>query len=183
MKSLFLLLLMCGSANVFSSQALNALKIKKENLRNSSELGKLKLYHSDKEGFSVKKQDGTVALIHRHDIDPALRGKASALIEAFCNNGGFISLHKMDNGDLSLKGHVRGLGGGPVGATVGCYTGKFLVHLVGHSVIAAVAFCSGPGAAPVAASLEATFLPTIEAASNVAAIAGGILGGVLTGPA
>ncbi len=142
----------------------------------------VKLYHSDELGFTVKKPGGLLKVLPKYDVDPMLRGKKSALIQAFCEKGGYISLNEMNNGDFSLRSHARGLGGGPGGATVGCYLGKFLVSFVGHGAIQIVAFASGPAYLATLAGLEATFGPQIEAASQIGAITGGIIGGVATGP-
>lgn len=81
---------------------------------NMETIGSLKLYHSDQVGFSVQEENSPLVAIHNYDVDPILRGKNSALIKAFQENGGRFSLNKLDNGEFVLKAHVPGLGGGPI---------------------------------------------------------------------
>lgn len=76
--------------------------------------GSFKLYHSDQVGFSVQQENNSLLHIPNHDIDPLLRGKNSALIKAFQEKGGRLSLHKLDNGDFLLRAHVPGVGGGAI---------------------------------------------------------------------
>lgn len=81
---------------------------------NMETAGSLKLYHSDQVGFSVQEENSSLVSIHNYDVDPILRGKNSALIKAFQDKGGRLSLQKLDNGEFVLRAHVPGLGGGAI---------------------------------------------------------------------
>jgi len=133
-----------------------------------------------KPSFAVL-HEGKVSPVERHWLDRPLRKMNQEQLGSFLKTG-YITAHKMDNGEFNLKSHGRLRGGGPAGATVGFYAGKFLVHFVGHGTMFVVACCTGPAFPVTLASLEATFLVPLEAASNVGGLAGGIAGGVVTGP-
>lgn len=75
---------------------------------------------------------------------------------------------------------------GPVGASVGFFSGKAAVHVVGHGTIALISgtiglFCPPVGTA-VGIALEGVLAVPIEVASNTVGVATGIALGTATGP-
>lgn len=113
--------------------------------------------------------DGTLRNINKHNMARFLKK-------------GYVSPHKTSDGSYVLRGHVNGVGGGPTGAMIGAYIGKFTVHFLGHGAMLIAASCTGPAFPATLAALEATFIGPLEAASNVGAVAGTIAGAVVTGP-
>ncbi len=97
-------------------------------------------------------------------------------------SSGYISAVKQSDNSYFLRSAGRLPGGGPTGATIGGYTGKFLVSFAGHMTLHLIACASGPAYIPTMAALEVTFGPTIEAASTTAAVIGCITGALVTGP-
>jgi len=132
-------------------------------------------------GFFVNDGDAT-SYVKPYDTDPIFEGKCvNDIMECVLRNK--LRVVKIGERDYQVD-LDRGLrGGGPTGFMIGAYAGKFITHLVGHTVILVVSAGTGPLAPATFTALEATFGPTIEAASVVTALAGGIAGGVATGPA
>lgn len=99
---------------------------------------------------------------------------------------GYLSLSKLSNGEYKLNVHVRGIGGGAAGATVGFWSGKSAVYVVGYGAIGIISGVSGylvPGLTPfVAKALHITCGPAIEVASNTVGLAGSLALGSATGP-
>jgi hypothetical protein len=137
------------------------------------------LFHANGKFHIVYKDQAQV--IDNHWVDKPLRGIDQEKLKKFLKNG-YISVHKMDNGEFNLKSNMRITGGGVGGATVGFYAGKFSVYFVGHGAMYIAALCTGPAFPVTLAALESTFIVPLEAASNAAGLAGGMVGGVATGP-
>ena len=114
-------------------------------------------------------------------LDNTLKNINKANLALFLKKGR-IAPHKLSDGSYMLRGHVNGLGGGPTGAMIGSYVGKFTVHFLGHGAMFIAAACTGPAFPVTLAALEATFIAPLEAASNVGAVGGMIIGAVATGP-
>jgi hypothetical protein len=71
---------------------------------------------------------------------------------------------------------------GVTGALAGFWMGKFLTHLIAHTVILVIASLTGPAAPAVLTALEATLVVPLETASNIIGLSTGIVGSVATGP-
>jgi hypothetical protein len=130
--------------------------------------------------FHVTESDKSYK-VGRESIDSTLKNINKANLAMFMKKGR-ISARKTSDGSYVLRGHVNGLGGGPTGAMIGSYLGKFTVHFLGHGAMLIAAACTGPAAPATFAALEATFIGPLEAASNVGAVGGMIIGAVATGP-
>jgi hypothetical protein len=122
--------------------------------------------------------------LESHQVDSLLRSMDNDQLEKFLGSGaGYISVHENNGGEISLKAHVRGLGGGPAGATAGVIVGKFLTYGICYGGIYVASLVAGPGSSVVALAAGKTASPFIELLSNKVAISCGILGAILTGPA
>lgn len=144
------------------------------------DLEETKLFHGNNSFFIRDKNN--VKKVHPCWIDKEIRSISKERLGKMLECG-YLSLKKMSDGEFKVQAHVRGEGGGAVGATAGAIFGKFLVHFIGHGAIQIVAVCTGPAYLVTLASLEAALLPTvIEPLSNVAAVGFGIAGAVATGP-
>jgi len=130
--------------------------------------------------FTVSESDRSYR-VGRESLDSTLKNVNKANLAMFMKRGR-LSAHKTNDGTYVLRGHVNGLGGGPTGAMIGSYLGKFTVHFLGHGAMLIAAACTGPAAPATFAALEATFIGPLEAASNVGAVGGMIIGAVATGP-
>jgi hypothetical protein len=171
----------CGT--MLTSFASDSLKINKKAVFAASSLGSVHLFHN-KNGFAVK-SNGQIRHVQRFDVDPQLRAITSAQLVTFIKNGGRLEVNKMgDDYGVKMRGNVKG--GGVIGATIGAFTGKFIVHLAAQGAYAVVAGGVGlvcPPAAPaVWTALQLTCAGPVELASNAAAVAGGIAVGTVTGP-
>ena len=144
-----------------------------------SELGLVKLYHSDK-GFSVR-QDDKKHQIQTCFTDSMVRNIKKEALKDFLKNG-YLEVNQMSDGTFSLKANNRVKGGGILGCIIGATVAKVAVSVVGHGAIFIVGGLTGPAAPYTVFALESYFGAAIEAASIKAAIAGGIAGGVATGP-
>lgn len=72
-------------------------------------LGKILVTHGAK-GFNVS-HDGTTYEVKKYLTERSLRTITNAQLKAFLAKG-YLAVNKMDNGDFTLKAHVRGPGGG-----------------------------------------------------------------------
>lgn len=123
-----------------------------------------------------------------HNMNPLLNEvmKRKAMGKFVDEGAGYIRVKQLSDGKYALEAKVRGDGGGLLGTTIGCMSGKFIVHFTAQLAIGlattGVTIVGGPaaGAAFFIAAEKAT-APTIEAASNIAAIGLGIFGGAATG--
>jgi len=155
--------------------------VKKEGLLVPNKLGSLKVMRTD-DGYEVLKNNARHK-VNNYDVDPLLKQLDKKKLASFLTaKSGYIEVSQFNNGDYKLQAKMRLNGGGPGGATVGAYAGKFLVSFLGHGAILVAGALTGPAAPATILALEATFGPTIEALSVAGAITGGIAGGVATGP-
>jgi hypothetical protein len=143
-------------------------------------LGEIALYHSNKNGFIIKRNNEEHP-INNAWLDPDLRTFKKDQLESF-QKVGYFQVKQLDNGEFKLLAHVRGNGGGVGGATAGFWVGRTAVYLVAYGTIYAIAAASGPAAPAVGAALTAAWGPGIEAASNVVACGTAIAGATITGP-
>jgi hypothetical protein len=97
-------------------------------------------------------------------------------------DAGYIQINQDETGKYALAAHVRGLGGGGVGATIGVIVGKTLTYGICYGGIWVASLIAGPASTPTALVAGKVASPFIELASNKVAIGCGILGGILTGP-
>ncbi len=97
-------------------------------------------------------------------------------------NNGVIKVCRFANGEFKLDRHVRGNGGGAIGAAVGVVAGTAVVQGVAHGTIWTIAACTGPFVFFVGYALEAACAPAIASATVYAAAVGGLTGAVATGP-
>ena len=147
-------------------------------------VGHIDLYR-DNDGFLVVHNNNNHE-VKKYNMDPLLRKLKDKDFQEFLKNRGYISVKKLSNDEFSLEAQERLVGGGPGGAFVGFWTGKFLTHLAFQSGIAVTTAVVGivcpPMALPTFYALEASLAPLAEAASNTVAIGTAIIGGVATGP-
>jgi hypothetical protein len=160
------------------------LKVADSSVRASESLGKIKLIHNDKSGFSLY-ENGKKHSIGRHSLSPELRTITSKNLAAF-QRAGYLTVNKQSDGEFAIRSHVRGEAGGPGGATGGFWLGKFLTHGVFqigiHAATAVVAVVCPPAVPVFYATAQATVAPIAEATSNVVGLATGVVGAVATGP-
>ena len=120
--------------------------------------------------------------VKHYDVDPILRKMKTDQLRAFLEQGCKIRAIKLSNGEYLLRAHVPGLGGGPIGATVGCVAGKVASEAVCHGGLWVISWIGGPFQPVVQATLEATLAIPIEGITNTIAVGCGIAGAVITGP-
>lgn len=157
----------------------------KDSSVHAPKLGRLDLYHSDDEGYSVFMK-GEYKSIPKYSVSPELRSLTSSQLNRY-QDAAFLTVNEQSDGELSLKSHVRGEAGGLGGAQIGFFAGKFLTTFVGHGAIsvatAVVTVVCPPAAVPFDIAARAALTPVIETASLYVGLAGGIAGGAVTGPA
>lgn len=135
--------------------------------------------------FYVEK-DGLKKLVNPYDVDQTLRSIPKNKLPQFFQHG-YVSVNQLSNGDYKLNAHVRGQGGGPLGASVGGWLGWTLTHVVCHGIIHLG--CRGadlvvPGSGATAeVGLHAAAQPYIFGAAKVVALNTGMIGAIFTGPA
>jgi hypothetical protein len=161
------------------TQNANKMRIDSSSTFIPNQLGSLDLYHG-KKGFYIR-QDDKKQSIKRYNMEPMLRDITKTQLKGFLANG-YLSINKTEDGEYLLKAKQRLNGGGPIGATIGCFLGKAAVSIVGHGAIQVVGILSGPFYWPVVIGLESTIGHQIELASMAGAVAGGIALGAATGP-
>lgn len=155
-------------------------QIKQPNVIIPLRFGEIKLYHSDK-GFRVYDEDNKKHKIQNCFVDPVLRNIKREDLASLLTTG-YLVMNRTHDGDYSLKANVRTVGGGVIGAAIGAFIGKAVVHVVGHGTILIISACTGPAAKVTFLALEGCFAPAIEVASIKGAIAGGMIGATVTGP-
>lgn len=145
------------------------------------ELGNLQFYFNNETNEFAIVRDGKGQVIPSYRIDKQIRGINAEQLEQFLQVG-YISVNENDRHEFSLQSHVRGLGGGPGGATAGVVFGKFLTYGICYGSIYIASLIAGPGSTITALAAGKAASPFIELLSNKVAIGCGILGGILTGP-
>ena len=102
------------------------------------------------------------------------------------NGSAYLVIEQLDNGEYCIHARHRILGGGGIGAVIGFWIGKIVVHGVVQGVAygtgAVVGIFCPPAGVVVGATLSATLAPLAEAASNVVGLTCGIALGTATGP-
>lgn len=148
----------------------------------SSEESSIRSIIKNKEDFIVITRQGATK-VNSHDVSPSLKRLNDEQLTAFLNQGhGVIKADQFTNGDFKLDMHVRGDGGGALGATVGVIGGKAAVYGVSYGLIHLISICTGPLYPVTAAALTGVLAAPIEAASIYGAAVGGMAGAVVTGP-
>lgn len=144
------------------------------------ELGTIGLIY-DGEKYSVYNNDD-MFLVEMAFVDPKLRGLNLEQYFKLLQEGGYIVIKKIGEGEFSLRLMMRLSGGGALGAVGGFFVGKFMTHLVHKGGCALIAACCGPAGPAVFVSLVATTSIPAEIASNKVGWATGMAGMVATGP-
>lgn len=137
-----------------------------------SKLGRIGLFLSDK-GYHISINDRFYD-IKSCWVDPKIRKITIQQLKAFIKNG-YIKVNQLDNEDIVLRAHVRGLGGGPVAGIIGywgtkvlCYggvtVGAVVATVYAAPVIAVTAPLAGAGVAAVATAAGATAATAATAA-------------------
>jgi hypothetical protein len=92
----------------------------------------------------------------------------------------------MSDGEYTLQARDRVLGGGGLGAVVGFWAGKILVHGVAQGIAvgagAAVGLVCPPAGLWVTGTVSTAIAVPAEALSNIVGLAAGITVGSMTGP-
>jgi hypothetical protein len=118
--------------------------------------------------------------------DKFLRNISNDTLQKFIEEGGYIQIRKMSDGEYVLHAQMRGVGGGFWGAVAGFWTGKVAVHIGSQLLIlgtsAVVGLICPPIAPAVYAGLTSATAIPVEIASNHVGLATGIAGAVITGP-
>lgn len=148
----------------------------------SPEKSGVKSIIKNQEAFFVITSKG-VKRVEKYDVSRSLRNMNDEQLTSFLNEGhGIIKANQFTNGDFKLDMHVRGNGGGALGATVGVIGGKAVVYGVSYGLIHLAALCTGPLYPVTAGALTGVLAAPIEGASVYAAAVCGMAGAVATGP-
>lgn len=163
MKKLFLLLLPILSLNADTYQ------IAKDSFSMKNDMPTTDFYLHQGQ-FVAAREDKYVQHIPSHNLDPLLRKMNAEQLNKFLSSkAGYISVHENSDGELSLKSHVRGLGGSLLiaGAIyVGVQTVSLTLLFTGTIAVNAVV----PGVGTVASSVAiGGNLPAYLAATNALA--------------
>lgn len=151
----------------------------------SHKLGKIDVYHNNGE-FQIM-HNNKMHTVENHCLDKPLREINTKQLATFLAHG-HLAINKTDSGEFTIRANDHLKGGGALGATIGCWTGRFVTQAIGYSIVAPIialpALVGGPVAYGIAvAGAAGTIAPIVESASTAAAIAGGMIGAVVTGPA
>ena len=92
-----------------SAQATNY-KLPNSSVRAPEALGKVKLFHNDKNGFSVF-ANGKKHLIDSASVDSDLRSVSNKQLKEF-GKAGYLAVSQYSDGSFNVKKNVRGNGGG-----------------------------------------------------------------------
>lgn len=134
----------------------------------------------DNEGFIVKKEN-TFKRVHSYNTDKEFRKMDLKDIIKYTFMNKFEVL-ELSDGDYKVNMLCELKGGGTLGATIGFFTGRFLVYFIGYGAIAIISSFTGYAAPTTALALGGTFGHIIASTGSAVAIGAGILGGALTGP-
>ena len=136
--------------------------------------------------FFIMDANGTPHHVQRAFVDKTLRDIPADKLEKAMQ---YIDIHvvPMNDGEYALHANVRGLGGGPIGASVGATIGAGATIFVFNGFYGAVGVGATAVAGPiigtaVAGTVRAFCLPAQVAATKIAALCCGIWLGVATGP-
>lgn len=164
----------------------NGMHINKKDIFIPKELSNTKVLYQNKDfhvlNHFAESGHENVIPVERQHISKELRGISKKKLAELLLAGSYLVLKPISEDQYKIELQGRIAGGGVLGATIGCWTGKFVASFVGHGLMVAAAACTGPVFPATLFALEATFGHTLEVATTAAAIAGGIAGGVATGP-
>ncbi len=166
--------------NAFASES-DGLMIHQTGLSAAQKLGVLKVL-KDKEDYFVL----TKSKLHKvgnHDVSHTLKKMTDEQLAHFLNNGhGTIKADQFTNGEFKLDMHVRGNGGGFLGAAFGVVVGQNLVRAVTYGPIWIIAGLTGPAAPVVGTFLTGCAAPFFEPTALAAGAVAGMAGMGMTGP-
>lgn len=161
-----------------------ALEVTKNGLFIPKKLGDVKVFHEN-DNFYIGSH-GTYEKVQRYNLDKELREMRQDQLIKFLG-AGYLAINQSDNGEYSIKAKVRGLGGGPVTASVlywltksVCYGGAAVA--VGTATVAtggAVATALGGGAVVTAATGGAVAATGVVVSGTAAGAAMGTGGAVV----
>jgi len=163
---------------------LGSMDISPVNIMAPHTLGAIKLMHQD-DVFYVE-SEGSQHMVPKHQMDPELRKITKKQLEKFLDNG-YLSVGKNSANEYTLKAKVRGLGGGPMGASAGVVVGAAAVQLAYHGALGALyaglsCVITPIGATAVVGTVRWATTPAALLATKTVALASGIALGVATGP-
>lgn len=99
---------------LLSGVFLNAtnIKVSDKNVHASPELGKVKLFHNNKDGFKIWRE-GRMEKITSDNLSSELRSIDKKTLKEY-QKSAFIKLGKNSDGEVTASSHVRGTAGGPL---------------------------------------------------------------------
>ena len=106
MKYISLLLLLGSALNATN------IKVSDKNVHASPELGKVKLFHNNRDGFKVWRE-GKMEKITSDNLSSELRSIDKNTLKEY-QKSAFIKLGKNSDGEVTASSHVRGTAGGPL---------------------------------------------------------------------
>jgi hypothetical protein len=160
-----------------SSSLVQAMQIEKKSLFIPGRLGDISVRH-DQNSFHVM-HDGETTAVKSWQMDKELRSISQDKLAKLLAAGAYLQVNQSGNNDYTLRLQQRINGGGAVGATIGCWLGRFAVYAGAGLIVAGATAIGGP---PLAFAVGGTIAPVVEGMATAAAIGGGIVGGVATGP-
>ena len=160
--------------SVSASSYSKLLKLKDSSVHAPQRLGKVSLLH-DEDGFYVL-QNNKPHKVKNDWVDPILRTATNKRLESF-QKSGYISVNQLDNGEFSLKANVRGLGGGPVTASMLYWVTK----AIGYGVPVALGTTAAVAALPVSAGVGVASGATAGAGAAIKVAGGVVIKGMVGG--
>ncbi len=148
----------------------------------SSEESGIRNIIKHKDNYLVITGNG-IKKVHKHDVSRSLKTMNNKQLTSFLNGGhGVIKADQFANGEFKLDMHVRGNGGGFLGAAVGVVVGQNLVRALTYGPIWIIAGFAGPAAPVVGTFLTGCAAPFVEPVALTAGAVGGMAGMAATGP-
>lgn len=172
-RSLFLslLLLLCTqSALAFKITSFNA----------AQNLGISELFYEENTFYVI--QDNELHTVQNYCVDKPLQQiEEYKLLEFLKDN--YLAITQNDSGDFSIRAKVRGLGGGPIAASIGYWATKALAYggLAAGATVATVATGGAVGAVGAVAMGSVGATGTIAGAAAVAGAGAATVGGAVAG--
>ncbi len=151
-------------------------------VRASSDLGKMKLYHSDSQ--YLVKHNGLLLAVENHDVDPILKTALEKKCLSRLLETGAIKVHKLSDGSFALESKGNGRGGGPLCAWWAYCFAKGTLY--GSAAVAAGAVVSGAvvasGGGVIPAAIAAGAGKTISIGVGVATAGTSTMAGIAAPP-
>ncbi len=145
----------------------------------------------DEDGFHILR-DNIVHPVQRHDVDAKIRNMRQDQLSAFLK-AGYLKVNKLSDGSYKIGAHVRGVGGGPLlatlfyGATKGIIYGSMAASstagliAVGTTVGAAVGGENGAQVGAMAGGALSSTLNIVASGSPIIAGAATTSGSIVSG--